>query len=775
MLNRTHHSHRTLALITLLFQSAFVLLSAPAHAAAESSFFRMNDQFNERFTFGGTRLVAGQEAVGLIPGQDQRTVYRGPAASYFSADEYQQQVADIKALPPPPFDVATRTLRASSDTLELELNQVATIKGRGIKRFATTSEGRVEFYLESPDALQIQATTIGNTFVHIWDDEGRVTFPVHIIPSRQVSRIIRQQTAEVVQSNSFKIEYDETRSSFYTGNAFEDLRRNSLAYAQSFALEGDTPYGGLTAQIQIRKDGSRAILSSLQAKLSDFHLGNLKPMDITVGDFTVNNSMYILPSGRFRGLNVDYAKKGDAHRFTAFYGRELNSVSGTLSSGNGSVDAFIGGIIYDWQISEEQLLTVGYLQGSGQQRSEDLNRRGIDVKYEIRLNDYTKVETEYAFDNERFAFNTRTTFQNDNMIWSTRYRDVSKFFRSVIGSPGGQGEQGVDTYFRWDLNENMEFVYDADIFRDRISFDPGKKDRFNVRQNAKFKWNLGDGKNLTFSAADTDESAFSSPTRSDTAKVAYSQVFMPFGHKVRGSLNYTTQDNESLTNPDSFYRRNSVGLAASTQLPWDFKLSYGQNITYLEETNLRLLSHPRTSSLAISRTTRIPDTPITFDFDFRYTDQEETESGKSFLSGEDSVELSSSLRYQIENIELYIDGRYSLYRADNIVNESRTEAEVISGVRYTFDTGYRWEPETSFHGVVYQDINADNIRQADEPGMPDMTIFVGDEQVVTDAEGRYKTPKVKGKRTSITLNTNSIPYGFVGTSGLRKTVYLNDS
>ncbi|MFT5208282.1 MAG: hypothetical protein ACI9CF_002054, partial [Candidatus Omnitrophota bacterium] len=86
-----------------------------------------------------------------------------------------------------------------------------------------------------------------------------------------------------------------------------------------------------------------------------------------------------------------------------------------------------------------------------------------------------------------------------------------------------------------------------------------------------------------------------------------------------------------------------------------------------------------------------------------------------------------------------------------------------------------WEPETSFHGVVYQDINADNIRQADEPGMPDMTIFVGDEQVVTDAEGRYKTPKVKGKRTSITLNTNSIPYGFVGTSGLRKTVYLNDS
>src|SRR5687767_11565677 len=91
------------------------------------------------------------------------------------------------------------------------------------------------------------------------------------------------------------------------------------------------------------------------------------------------------------------------------------------------------------------------------------------------------------------------------------------------------------------------------------------------------------------------------------------------------------QDSERLSNPESTYRRSSLTFGYSTPVFFDILFSVNQTVSILEETNLRAVSHPRTTTYALSRHARVGDTPISTSLDLRYVDEEESESLRSFL------------------------------------------------------------------------------------------------------------------------------------------------
>lgn len=736
----------------------------------------MDSVWNDRFTAGGPEEAAQTKPQGFLEGTKPKS--SGPIAKYFEPTETEEDEMVIRV--PDPVTVSLAELRNVTRPLDLELGQVATIEGTGIQRYLATTEDKIEFFLVNPSALQMKAAAIGTTVVHIWDVEGRVTVQIRVIPQKSIAQYVKRREERIERADSFKIEYTNNRSQFYQGNDFETLAENSLAYSQGFKVTGDTPVGALSGNAEIRELENKPELTQISARISDFHYGGVKDADLSLMDTQMRTETLILPQYRFRGVQWDHRPENKPFTYTAFYGRELTSILGTLGTsgiggGQETLDSYAGGGFVDWTANPNAKYRFGYVQAHGQSRAEDLNDMGFEFDQRYKISDHFGVTTHTGYDSDHFSNRVAGVWRYSALQFKSEFRDTSKRFFTVVGNPGGQGEQGINSDLVWNISDSVNARYALDVYRDRQFFLPTEYDRYNTRQDAGLQWRLSPLSSLQFDLKDYEETALISPYRNKSQAVTYTQG-IPFGDR-RISLysRLSNDDTESLTNPESNYRRNTLGLGMQTLLFKDTYFSYQHNISLLEETFNHDVSHPRSMVYAITRRSRLEDTPITTDLTVRYTDEEETESLRSFMIGEDRFELQGSVTYAIENLELFLDGRYAAMRGENRINEGRAEAEIVTGVRYLYDTQVRWEPQARFFGAVYLDKNGDGRRQPEEAGLAGQIIRANGAEITTDAQGNYQTPSVGGKRVTIILDPNKIPYGHTVNGALRRDVDIAEA
>lgn len=746
----------------------------PAFADSNSRFFKMDQVWNERFSSGGVEEAAESRPKGFLEGTKTRS--SGPISKYF--EQKDEPTDELVVRVPDPVTVSLAELRSITRPLDLELGQVATVESRGIQRYLAQSEDKVEFFLVSPNALQMKAASIGTTVVHIWDQEGRVTVQIRVIPQRSIAQYIKRREERVDRAESFKIEYHNDHSQYYEGNDFESLGQSSLAYTQGFKVMGDLPVGHLTGNAEIRETANKPELSTISAKISDFHYGSVNHADLSLMDTNLRPDMLVLPQYRYRGVQWEHRPEKKPYRYTAFYGRELTSILGTLGSTEGSqetLDSYAGGGFVDWEMNPAAQYRFGYVQAHGQSRVDDLNDMGFEIDQRYKVSPNLDVTTQTGFDSDHYSNRVAGIWRYPNLNFKSEFRDTSKRFFTIVGNPGGQGEQGLNLDVAWNISEALDARAGVDIYRDRQFFLPGEYDRYNTRQDANVRWRLNPLSVLQFDLKDYEETALISPYRNKSQALTYTQG-VPWGDR-RISLfsRLANDDTESLTNSEVNYRRNTLGLGLQTTLFWETLFSYQHNISLLEETFDHTVTHPRSMVYALSRRARVEDTPITTDLSVRYTDEEETEALRSFMIGEDRFELQGSVSYTLENMELFVDGRYAAMRGENRTNEARAEAEIVTGVRYLYDTQVRWEPQAKFFGTVYLDKNGDGLRQPEEPGAAGQVIRAAGHETVTDAEGNFQTPSIGGKRVTIILDPNKIPYGHTVTGSLRRDVALEDA
>lgn len=737
----------------------------------------MDRVWNDRFSSGGTEDTSGGAGQGFLEGSKSKTA--GPLAKYFGPSDDDQE--DVMIRVPDPVSVSLADLRNISRPLDLELEQVATVESRGIQRYLAQTEGKVEFFLVGSNYLQIKGAEIGTTVVHIWDTEGRVTVQIRVIPQKSIAQFIRRQEERVERADSFKIEYTNNRSQFYQGNDFGDLAQSSLAYSQGFRVTGDTPVGYLEGSAEIRELNNKPELSQISAKISDFHYGAVKNADLSLMDTNLRSDMLILPQYRFRGVAWEHRPENKPFTYTAFYGRELNSILGTLGTlgtldgGQETLDSFGGGGYIDWDMNPYARYRFGAVQASGQSRADELNPYGYEFDQTYKVTEHFHFLTRTGFDNDHTSLRVAGLWRYPDLNFKSEYRDTSKRFNTMIGNPGGQGEQGVNLDMAWNINDALDARLGLDVYRDRQFFFPGEYDRFNTRQDASLRWRASNLSSVTFDYKDYEETALISPYRNQSQSVTYTQGVPLWDRRVSLYTRFSNDNTESLTNAESNYRRNTLGLGFQTLVWEEIYFSYQHSISLLEETYLHDVSHPRSMIYALSRRARVADTPMSTDISIRYTDEEETELLRSFMIGEDRLELQASVTYELQNIELFLDGRYAEMTGENRINETHAEAEVVTGVRYLYDTQARWEPKAKFFGTVYLDQNEDGLRQPDEPGVPDQLIRVGGTEVATDAQGNFQTASVGGRSVTIILDPNKIPHGHTVTGALRRDVALADA
>lgn len=124
--------------------------------------------------------------------------------------------------------VLEEVLKEKVVSVELELDKGFTIEGRGITRWLSTSPGIIEVQKEDLDRLRMVAEKIGTTYLHIWDQSGRRTLRIEVIPVRYVVEYLPEAYRRKLEEEAvepFKFSYSFNRHAFYRGKELSSAER----------------------------------------------------------------------------------------------------------------------------------------------------------------------------------------------------------------------------------------------------------------------------------------------------------------------------------------------------------------------------------------------------------------------------------------------------------------------------------------------------------------------------------------------------------------------
>lgn len=735
----------------------FCLAAIPAHA----DFYTLNQRWEKSNSGGKPKANALEQSFGAALAQ--------PSSA-------------LPGIPPPTTIEKPLTALTQGGITELQQSQSLIIEqGGGIIKFLTTDEGVVTIESINSETLRVIGTDIGHTFVHIWNAQGRNTFEIRVIPQKFVTPASQLKQLEAFEKNrSFKVGYDVNRSAYYTGPQVSHLQRDSMDLDQNFTLNGDTPYGELDSHALFQKDRAKTVLTDAQVRLLDGKIGPYQNFNAALGDSQIKPNLMVFPSARVRGADVYHWDDPKNKRLTweGFYGREEESIIGTITPGlltKRTTDSFLGGGVMDFKVNDDAKIKGGYFTGAGKDRTDELNRNGMALSGDFKLGPHVKFDPEVDYDNERFAQTEDTLVKLDRLAVKHQYRNIDRHFETLIGSPSRQGEIGNVFEVDAQPSDNTNFQGSIDIFRDRLIPNPDDPGAANVHQDATLTIIPWDRSSLIFNYQDFDDTGRIGPTRERSFSSQYNQQVEWFGHKYSFFSRYQNRGTRILTNSANNYVLDQVLLGVETTLFWGIDFSIQQEWDRLKEPNVPRLTFPHALVYTFNYRHQIGNSPFYMDTSLRIRDEENTESPNSFMTGTDSTELTGGLYYrEIENMELFLTGTLTDYVPESsAITEPRVEAEFLTGMRYVYDTNWRWSAVGSFQGMVFKDLNGNGRRDSNEPGIPSMIVHSSDgKEARTDAQGFYSIKDVSGKHAELSLDSSNIPYGFAPTSSTRQEVEI---
>ncbi len=738
-----------LALLLFLFFTA-------GSSSAATTFYTLNEQWEKSSLSGKTKEQALDES--------------------FNQSLNRQSLSIVGTPPPPAKRMTLAGIVQTGNTVEIEQNQTLFVKANAaIIKFLATDEGIAVLETVDADTLRIAGTGIGSTFIHIWDPLGRSTFELRVVQPRFTpSKSQIQMAEEFERSRSFKLGYQNSRSAFYTGDKFRDRARTSLDFTQNFSVGGDTPYGELGAHMQTQKSGGKTLLTDTQVSLKDGQIGKFKDFNVALGDSQVKPDLMAFPGARIRGVATEHWTTDKKTTWKGFHGREESSVIGTLTPGvvsKRTLNSYLSGGVVETQPSDTAKYRLGYFQGSGKSRVDELNRRGLGGAAEVALGPRTTMNPEIDFDNEHFAQKYAFTTRFDRLRVRSEARDISKKFFTLVGPPSRQGELGYVLDISADPTDKISFSGTFDIFRDRLIPNPDRPDTWNFHKDMLLTFIPKDNASLVFNYQDFDDTGRVGPNKLKSGGVQYNEKTELFGHRLTYFARYQNRGNRVLNNSTSNYVQNQVIAGIYTQIFWGINFSVQQEWNALEEPNISRYTHPYAFTYTFDYSHQLWNTPFFMDARLRLRDEEATESPNSFMSGEDTTEISGGLYYrEFDNMELFLTGSFSNYVPESLnVLAPRVEAQFLTGMRYIFDTNYRWSAIGTFEGYVFKDKNGNSVKEEDESGIEGMPVSAGPgHEAVTDTEGHYVLKSVSGKKAALIIDSAKIPYGYAPTSSTRQ-------
>lgn len=667
-----------------------------------------------------------------------------------------------KAIPPVVL-ILDESLTKSAQPIEIERGKNIILVGRNIQRFLTTQPEILSVEKKGADELWVTGKQVGYAYLHIWDERGRWTtewlgvFPKPEGPTYE--ELIRQ---EQERARNFKFRYLLDWFSVESGRRINSLRRSSYAWSHNLSLLGETPYGNLDSTLVVRSLKTSTDMTYFTLGLTEGIYAPFKDFSLRAFDYAPNFSNLVFPGVNLRGFMLSSPAFENKLDYTVFWGREGGGRYGNLSPGLTKIkNSFLDGLNLDYSPNKVQDYEFTLVHGFGRDRQPYLNRYGYDLISNWNF-DKLKFNYEIASDSERFAHLFETRYNQPKIDFTTQLRNVDKNFNSITGSGYRAGELGglFNLHYapsdKWWINSRL------DMYQNRLF--PAEEDDD--------RWNEDFSLNINYRSDIWTSFAVSYGINNDLGKLSQSRYQNPglsiykrfqFIKDISTYLNYYHQESKNFSSPSGDYINERLLMGLRFSLVGELYYYLRKEMNWLEERYFGNRTEPNATEMGLDFYGQLGTSPFYTDFRFTFRDEENTVSNLSFLSGEDYIEGYSQLSFRPTNdFELYGSCRIRNVWQENPSVAKRIEASFNSGMRYLWDTGVRWEAIGDIEGCVFKDYNSDGLRQRDEPPMEGIKLWLGkDKSQVTDLFGSYQFKGVRARKAYITLDTTTIPPGYM--------------
>jgi hypothetical protein len=300
-----------------------------------------------------------------------------------------------------------------------------------------------------------------------------------------------------------------------------------------------------------------------------------------------------------------------------------------------------------------------------------------------------------------------------------------------------------------------------DIYRDRVLFNPDKSHALNYDGNIAASFFLNDSSRLTSSLYYLNTPGLISPTRSVRLNNRYTKKFKLVNNRSLSIfLGNSYSKNRYPLTPSSDY--NNYGVSAGISFPLISDLYYNISYAYnrIEDIASGETGTPRVMTTGLSYYKSLTPS-LRGRFNLTYRDEEKTQGIRTFLAGEDSLDVEVGLNYDLsKDVNFFTSARLRNIWAESADRDAFNEADFRFGFRSRWDSPFHWSPQGVVRGIVFDDLNADSKKDKDEEGVADVTINIGDKKVKTNKNGSYKA-SIKAKKSVVSLDFASLPKGYV--------------
>lgn len=625
-----------------------------------------------------------------------------------------------------------------------------------IKRFLAVTPDKIDVEKIDGASLKVTGKNFGSTFLHVWGDEGRRTFHVAVT----FPRVYVQPEKKWRDFEGFKVNYSSNWRQYYEGSRFATLERESLGFNQSVKISGPTPYGGLSGAMRWMRLGKNQEISGYNAALSNGHWLGFDDFNVRVFDISAFLSPLTLGGKSMHGVMFDSPAFNNKLTYTFLYGKEKPAYYGFVSPGAYTdVDSHIEGIRVGFNPDNKNSFYLNFARGYGSDRQEYLRDKVFSLQSSHRVNSGLLLSSEIASDEDRIAGNLSSFWRLSKLNLRLSLYDIEKDFATIVGMPSNRGKIGSNVSIGWQPAQKFSLNSGLNVYKDRLLFNPGRRDELNYEWNGSANYTLDDSSSISNYMYYMNTPGVSSPQRSLNASSTYNKRFnLSFwdDKPLSTYLGYNYQRSKNPLSPSSDYQSN--GISSGLSLSWTDYLSYFIRHSYsrVEELQSSDIGNTQIRETGFNFS-RAFSPKVSSNFRVAYRDEVKSGERHSFLAGEDSVEGSLGFSFAPDNdTKFFIDGRIRNVWPDSAAAGNFMEADFRLGTSMTWDSFFKWAPKTTIAGVVFKDANSNGVRDEGEEGIKGVKVIIGPREAVSDEKGYFKTV-VQVKSLVATIDFATIP------------------
>ncbi|MBD3263596.1 MAG: hypothetical protein GF375_00655 [Candidatus Omnitrophica bacterium] len=653
-------------------------------------------------------------------------------------------------------------------TVEISPGDFFIVNSPLIKRFLIVSGEVIDIEKLDDKNLKVNAQNLGSTFLHVWDQKGRWTFNIKVVPLR----VEMEKESLWEKPESIKFAYSNDWRSYYRGGSIDTMQRDTITFDQWASMRGPIPYGEMDASLNWSKFGEESKITGYTVGITEGNFLTFNDFHLRGFDFTRSFSPLSFPGETLKGIFLESPAFNENIEYIIFHGKEKQYYYSFLSPGiTTEEDSYVDGYRIRFFPHAKNNFALNYAHAYGEGREDYLKSKVFSFQSEHNLDKWS-IFSEVASDEYSMAANLSSVLRLQRLNLRLSFRDIEPEFVTITGRPSGIGEIGGIIGFDWYPSENLSLSSNLDVYRDRYFSNPGSPDELNFEWDSYLDWRLGTDSNLTTSVYYINTPGSLSPQRNLNATSIYNKRFNLYlwGEKpLYTYLGYNYQKSINPLSPTSDYRKDAILSGLRLQLTPGFYCYSNYTYSWLEELEEAESSSPRVMETGFDFYNNL--TPSVYsNVRFYYRDEQRASSLHSFLSGEDSLEGNINLTYSpYKDMEFYLDGRIRNVWAETEDAEAFIEAEVRVGTRLAWDSFFRFAPVGVISGVVFKDIDGDGLRGEDEKGIEGVKIIAGPFKAETDTEGMYKL-EVKAKTVRVKIDLSTLPEGYVMTTNSSREI-----